>query len=123
MLGEKSIIIEEKIARIYPQKELLSHIIGQIDDGNKGISGVEKSYDEILKSQSEPLKLTIDSNIQHLIREELLRAEKYFKNVGSSAILMNIHNGEILSMISLPDFDINKRDQIKDKRYINRSTK
>ena len=123
MLGEKSIIIEEKIARIYPQKELLSHIIGQIDDGNKGISGVEKSYDEILKSQREPLKLTIDSNIQHLIREELLRAEKYFKNVGSSAILMNIHNGEILSMISLPDFDINKRDQIKDKRYINRSTK
>ena len=46
MLGDKSIKSEEKLTRIYPQKNLFSHIIGQIDDDNNGISGLEKSLDE-----------------------------------------------------------------------------
>ena len=49
MLGDKSIKSEEKLTRIYPQKNLFSHIIGQIDDDNNGISGLEKSFDEKLK--------------------------------------------------------------------------
>ena len=51
MLGDKSIKPEEKLLRIYPQKNLFSHIIGQIDDDNNGISGLEKSLDEKLKNQ------------------------------------------------------------------------
>ena len=47
MLGDKSIKSEEKLTRIYPQKNLFSHIIGQIDDDNNGISGIEKSFDEV----------------------------------------------------------------------------
>ena len=50
-LGDKSIKPEEKVLRIYPQKNLFSHIIGQIDDDNNGISGLEKSFDEILRNQ------------------------------------------------------------------------
>ena len=49
LLGDKSIKSEEKLTRIYPQKNLFSHIIGQIDDDNKGISGIEKSFDKELK--------------------------------------------------------------------------
>ena len=48
-LGDNSIKPEEKVLRMYPQKNLFSHIIGQIDDDNNGISGLEKSFDEILK--------------------------------------------------------------------------
>ena len=122
-LGEKAFRLEEKIARVYPNRELFSHIIGQIDNDNNGISGLEKSFDYELRSSKEALKLTVDKELQYLIREELVKAEDIFKNVGSAAILMNIHNGEILSMISLPDFDLNKRKNLEDKQYINRATK
>jgi len=122
-LGDKSIQPEEKLTRIYPQKNLFSHIIGQIDDNNKGISGLEKSLDENLKNIQEPIILTVDRDIQFLIRNELFKFNEIFNAKGSAAILMNVNNGEILSLVSLPDFDPNKREKISDLNYINRATK
>ena len=122
-LGDKSIEPRENIIRLYPQKNLFSHIIGQIDNDNNGISGLEKSFDKELKIRTKPLKLTVDSDIQFLIREELIKYNKIFNTKGSAAILMNIHSGEILAFTSLPDFDLNKRNKITDKNYINRVSK
>ena len=123
LLGEKSIRLEQKITRIYPDKNLFSHVIGQIDDDNNGISGIEKSFDEKLKDGRDKLALSLDKNLQFIIRSELLNAQKIFKNVGGAGILMNINNGEILSLVSVPDFDLNSRKDIKDINYINRATK
>ena len=123
LLGEKSFTEEENIARVYPNGNLFSHILGQIDTDNNGVSGIEKSFDYELTTSNKPLKLTLDTEIQYLIREELLKFQNVFKSYGSTAILMNINDGEILSMISLPDFDLNKRENISDKKFINRSTK
>jgi len=123
LLGDKSIKFEELLTRIYPQKNLFSHILGQIDDENNGISGIEKFFDYELKKRTDSLKLTVDADIQFLIREELIKSQEIFKNIGSTAILMNVNNGNILSMISLPDFNLNKRADIKDVKYINRATK
>ncbi len=123
LLGDKSIKSSERLTRLYPQKNLFSHIIGQIDDDNTGISGIEKSFDGELKKIKEPLKLTVDTDIQFLIREELVRFQPIFQSKGSAAILMDVNNGNILSMVSLPDFDLNKRKDIKDVNYINRATK
>ena len=123
LLGDKSFIQEEKIARIYPNGELFSHILGQIDDNNNGISGLEKTFDYELTTSRDPLRLTLDTDLQYLIREELLKSKDIFQNIGSAAILMDINNGDILSMISLPDFDLNKREKISDLKYINRATK
>ena len=123
LLGEKSIIAEEKLTRIYPQENLFSHIIGQIDNDNNGISGIEKSFDYELKTRKEPLELTVDTEIQFLIREELLKFQDIFQSKGSAAILMNVNNGNIISMVSLPDFNLNKRAEINDKKFINRVTK
>ena len=123
LLGDKSIKFEEQLTRIYPQKNLFSHILGQIDDENNGISGLEKFFDYELKKKTESLKLTVDTDIQFLIREELLKFKEIFKNVGSAAILMDVNNGNILSMLSLPDFNLNIREDIKDVNYINRATK
>ena len=122
-LGDKSIQSEDKLTRIYPQKNLFSHIIGQIDDNNNGISGLEKSLDEDLKKIQQPIKLTVDKDIQFLIRRELLKFNKVFNTKGSAAILMNVNNGEIFSLVSLPDFDPNKREKISDLNFINRATK
>ena len=123
LLGDKSIQFEKQITRIYPQQNLFSHVLGQIDDDNNGVSGIEKFFDYELKKSNDPLQLTVDSYIQFLIREELLKAKEIFKNLGSAAILMNVNNGDILSLISLPDFDLNKRENIQDLNYTNKITK
>jgi len=122
-LGDKAIRPEEKLTRLYPQKNLFSHIIGQIDEDNNGISGIEKSFDKELKTSTEPLSLTVDTDIQFLIREELVRFQSIFRSKGSAVILMNVNNGEIISMVSYPDFDLNKRETLEDLDFINRASK
>ena len=122
-LGDKAIRPEEKLTRLYPHKNLFSHIIGQIDDDNNGISGIEKSMDKELKTTKDLIRLTVDADIQFLIREELLKFQKIFRAKGSAAILMDVNNGGIVSMVSLPDFNLNERKVITNVDYINRATK
>ena len=122
-LGDKSIQSEDRLVRVYPEKNLFSHIIGQIDDNNNGISGIEKSFDDKLKVSTKPITLSLDKDIQYLIRNELIKFNEIFTTKGSSAILMNVNSGEIFSLVSLPDFNPNKREKIFDKNYINRATK
>ncbi len=123
LLGDKSFIQEYGIARVYPNGNLFSHVIGQIDNDNNGISGIEKTFDYELTTVKEPLKLTVDKDLQYLIKEELSKSKDIFQNIGSAAILMDINNGNILSMVSLPNFDLNKREKLNDIKYINRATK
>ncbi len=123
LLGDKSFIQEDSIARVYPNGNLFSHVIGQIDNDNNGISGIEKTFDYELTTTKEPLKLTLNKDLQFLIKEELSKSKDIFQNIGSAAILMDINTGNILSMVSLPDFDLNKREKINDIKYINRATK
>ena len=125
LIGNKAFVFELKSSRIYPQKNLFSHVLGQTDDINEGISGIENFFDKDLNSKEKikiPLSLTLDSNLQHLIREELIRAQSDFHNIGSAAILMDVQNGEILSLISLPDYDLNQRISIDSDIYTNKIT-
>ena len=62
------------------------------------------------------------SNLQHLIRQELINAKSDFDSRGSAALLMNANTGEILSLVSLPDFDINHRTLINEDMYTNKIT-
>jgi cell division protein FtsI (penicillin-binding protein 3) len=125
LIGNKAFVFEKKPSRIYPQKNLFSHILGQTDDANEGISGIEKFFNKNLNIKQKvmsPLSLTLDANIQHLIREELIKGQKQFNSIGGAALLMNVEDGEILSLISLPDFDVNKRVLIQDLTYTNKIT-
>ena len=122
-LGDNAIEPRNNLIRIYPQSNLFSHIIGQIDNDNNGISGLEKSLDEQLKNSQQPIKLTVDKDIQYLIREELIKFNQIFNTKGSASILMDINNGEIISLVSLPDFNPNQRKKISDPNFINRATK
>ena len=125
-MGEKGIIFEPFQSRIYTHSNLFSHVIGQVDYDNYGISGVEKYFDNELKDKNflnKPLELTLDANIQHIISKELDKSLATFKALGGAALLLNVQNGEILSLVSLPNFDINNRAEIKDKKYINKITK
>ena len=125
-LGEKGIIFEPFQSRIYTHANLFSQIIGQVDYDNFGISGIEGYFDKQLKDKkniNQPLELTLDTNIQYLINQELKKSLITFDATGAAALLMDVNNGEILSLVSLPDFDINSRTEIKDKKYMNKITK
>jgi cell division protein FtsI (penicillin-binding protein 3) len=125
-LGEKAIKFEPFQARMYTHGDLFSHIVGQVDYDNYGISGVEKYFDKELKDKNllnQPLKLTLDSNIQYIINKELSRAINTFDATGAGALLLDVNNGDIISLVSLPNFNINKRVTIKDQKFINKITK
>mgnify|MGYP001360248956 CR=1 FL=1 len=125
-MGEKGIIFEPFQSRIYTHGNLFSHIVGQVDYDNYGVSGVEKYFDKELKDKNlskQPLELTLDTNIQYLISKELNEALITFNAKGGASLLMDVNNGEILSLVSLPNFDINERAAVKDKKYINKITK
>ena len=125
-LGEKGIIIEPFQRRVYPHGQLYSHILGQIDDDNYGISGIEKYYDRELrdnKKSNKPLVLTLDSNIQFLIKAQLKKAMDDFKAKAAGGLLMDVKSGEVLSLVSLPDYNLNIRENISDIKYMNLITK
>ncbi len=125
-LGEKAIIFEPFQTRIYPQSGIYSHIIGQTDYDNYGISGVENYYDKYLRDKKnfkKPLKLSLDTNIQFIVKNELQEAIKIFKAEGAASLVMDADNGEVLSLVSLPDYNINERIDLSDQIYLNKITK
>ena len=70
----KAIKFEPFQARMYTHGNLFSHIIGQVDYDNYGVSGIEKYFDKELKNKDllgTPFRLTLDSNIQYIINKEL----------------------------------------------------
>ena len=104
-LGETGVEIIDSYKRKYLHKSLFSHVIGEVDIDNKGISGLEMSIDKFPIDKD--LVSSLDLRIQHIVRDEILNAMKIFDAKGGSGLVMNINNGEILSMVSLPDFDPN----------------
>jgi len=125
-LGEKGIITELFQRRVYPHGQLYSHVLGQIDDDNYGISGIENYFDSELRDNKkikEPLILALDSNIQFLIKTQLMKAMEDFQANSAGGLLMDVNSGEVLSLVSLPDYNLNIRGDISDTKYMNQITK
>lgn len=110
-LGFPGLILEDAEKRIYPQAQLASHVLGYVDVDNKPQAGVEKFFNDHLSDpmrSDDPLYLSLDLRVQHIVREELKFAMDKFSAKGGSAIVMDVNTGEILAMTSLPDFDGNQ---------------
>lgn len=122
-LGIPGLEFEECEKRIYPHNNLFAHILGNTNIDNKGVSGLEKFMDERLVSSTKPIKLSVDLGIQDAIREELRAGVEHFKAEGAAAILMDVKNGQVLAMVSLPDFDPNKNLKVSDRAMFNFATK
>jgi cell division protein FtsI (penicillin-binding protein 3) len=125
MLGEPAIELSRRQVRIYPQRNLFSHILGQTDEDNKGISGVESHFNnQILntKFSDTSFQITLDTVIQSQVRETLEKAIADYSARGAASLLMNVNSGEIISLVSLPDFDINRRTLVNDEKFLNKIT-
>ena len=113
-LGYPELEFQPSEVRVYPQKDLLSHVLGNTDIDGKGIAGLEKSLNDRLESSTKDLSLTIDLGVQYTVREELLKAKEKFNAERATAIVMDVNTSEIIALTSVPDYDLNRRD-FKDK--------
>lgn len=108
--------------RIYPQGRLAAHAIGFTDIDNVGISGVEKGLNDRLTASSDPLQLSLDLRLQHIARDELYKGIEEFQAAGGCSFILDIKTGEILAMVSLPDFDPNHPIPSKEEEIFNKVT-
>ena len=111
-----------EFTRAYPQGPLAPHLLGYVDSDNRGIAGLERQFEGHLAKGGEPLRLTIDMRVQHLMREELGAAMREFQARAAAGIVMDARNGEILALVSLPDFDPNHPGKAGDGERFNRAT-
>jgi cell division protein FtsI (penicillin-binding protein 3) len=96
--------------RVYPKQNLASHVVGVVNVDNGGQFGLEKGMNDRLGKGAAkgPLALSLDMRVQQIVREELFSAFVRFKAAGAGGIVLDVETGEVLAMVSLPDFDPNR---------------
>ena len=97
--------IESVQQRKYPKRQLFSHAVGFVGNDGHGLEGAERIYDKYLRENSDPLRLSLDARIQTIFYDELSRAMQTYQAKAAMGMLMNSRTGEMLAMVSLPDFD------------------
>jgi len=122
-LGIPGLLFEKGERRIYPHGNLVSHVVGMTDVDNKGVAGIEKRFENAMRESHEPLGLAIDIRVQTIVRNELARTVEEFSAVGGTGMVMDVRTGEVLAMVSLPDFDPNDPPPATDPAMFNRATK
>lgn len=106
-LGIPGVYFEPGERRHYPLGRVAAHIMGAVDIDDHGVAGIERSMDKRLNADRTPLRLSLDVRIQAVVRDELAAAKDMFQAIGACAIVMDVNTGEIIAMVSLPDYDAN----------------
>ena len=121
-LGIPGLFFQREERRVYPHGKLAAHVVGFTDIDNRGLAGMEQSFDEELRQSDEPLQLSVDIRVQHILREELNAVIDEFRAIGGAAMVLDVTNGELLGMVSLPDFDANNPGAADPQTRFNRNT-
>ena len=130
-LGLPGIGFRPEKRRFYPGGPTASHIVGLVDTDNKGIAGMERYADSHglsdlrdagfnLEKDLEPVKLSIDLRVQNVLHDELTQAVEKYRAIAGGAVVLNVHTGEVLAMVSLPDYDPNNPYNALEKDRLNR---
>jgi cell division protein FtsI (penicillin-binding protein 3) len=119
--------------RVYPNGNAFSHVVGHVNIDNQGIAGVEKWIDNRgladlhragfgVDNEQEPVRLAVDLRVQHALRDELVAARDTFKADAAAGIVLDVRSGEVVSMVSLPDYNPNNPREALEPDKINRLT-
>src|SRR5882757_5594385 len=119
--------------RVYPTGAEVAHLIGLVNIDNQGIAGMEKWLDDnhlaalhragfAFDHEQKPIELSVDLRVEHALRDELLKAKEKYQAKAASGLVSNVKTGEIVAMVSLPDFDPNNPKEAHDPDRINRLT-
>ena len=132
-LGIPGVYFRAESRRFYPGGPLASHVLGTVDIDNKGIAGFEKYLDdEGLAALAESgltfdrdmgeVPLSIDLRVQHVLRDELSVAMRKYRAIAAGGVVLNAKTGEVVGMVSLPDYDPNEPGTALKKDRMNRVT-
>jgi cell division protein FtsI (penicillin-binding protein 3) len=132
-LGQPGIGFLPENKRVYPNGAEVSHLIGHVNVDNQGIAGIEKWLDKsgladlhmaglATDRLQKPVELAVDLRVQHALRDELIAARDKFKAIAAAALLTDVRTGEIVAMVSVPDYDPNNPREALDPTRINRLT-
>lgn len=132
-LGLPGIGFRNESRRVYPLGNLASHVLGHVDLDNRGIAGMERHLDQAglrellglgftVDAQAAAVHLSIDVGVQHVVATELQAAMERFSAKAAMGIVMHARTGEVVAMVSLPDYDPNKPRQALDPDRMNRIT-
>jgi cell division protein FtsI (penicillin-binding protein 3) len=119
-LGHPGLGFQDEDRRIYPAGSLTAHITGYTDVDGKGIAGIEKLGNEQLVKGDKPVALTIDLRVQHILHRELAASMEKFRAKAAAGVVMDVNTGEIIAMVSLPDFDPHHPSSASDDGKFNR---
>jgi cell division protein FtsI (penicillin-binding protein 3) len=120
-LGIPGIYFEPSERRSYPLGRVAAQVLGGVDVDGHGVAGVERYFDKRLESDPAPLRLSIDLRIQAVVREELQAGMDEFTAIGAAGIVMDVNTGELLAMVSLPDYDANDFGRAPEDDRFNRA--
>jgi cell division protein FtsI (penicillin-binding protein 3) len=130
-LGIPGIGFRPEKRRFYPGGPTAAHVVGYVNIDNRGVAGMEKYVDNqgladlaavgMTSSQPlEPVKLSIDVRVQAIVREVVTSAIQKFEALGAGGVVIDAHTGEILAMVSVPDFDPNNPTEGGEEGWLNR---
>jgi cell division protein FtsI (penicillin-binding protein 3) len=130
-LGIPGVGFRTEKRRFYPGGATAAHIVGLVNVDNKGIAGMEKYIDDqgladlqatglAIPKDLEPVRLSIDLRVQHILRDELEQAMERYRAIGAGAVVLSARTGEVLAMASLPDYDPNNPFNAHEKDRLNR---
>lgn len=121
-LGIPGLAFQSEERRVYPTGALSSHIVGYTDVDGAGLTGMELTLDAQLRGAQEPVALSLDVRLQEVLREEIAAAMDEFQAIGGAGVILDVDSGELLAMVSLPDFNPYDRADAPEEERFNRST-
>lgn len=125
----------EEARRYYPAERLAPHLLGAVSVDHEGLVGLERYLDRgpladlaalgflgSDGSQFEPQRIAMDARVQHVVRDVLVQALDTYQAIAATASIMDVRTGEVIAMVSLPDFDPNTRDGLGEEAALNRAS-
>ncbi len=122
-LGLPGIDFKSTMQRHYPMGRAAAQVLGGVDVDELGVAGAEKAFDKRIREDRTPLRLSLDVRVQAVVREELLDAMGRFEAIGAAGIVMDVKTGELIALVSLPDYDANNFRTATEEQKRNRGIK
>jgi cell division protein FtsI (penicillin-binding protein 3) len=97
-------------------------LVGYVDLDRHGLAGLEMQYDRKLLKDEEKLQLAADVRVQDILNNELINGLEEYKAKGAAGIVMDVTNGEVLALSSMPSFDPNLQQEASGEERFNRVT-
>lgn len=128
-LGLPGVDFVQEPHRAYPAGATASHVLGYVDVDNRGLAGAETYVEQLSSAKSKtgkrpndpaPVRLAMDLGVQHVVREELASALERYKAKAATGVVLDVHTGEVVSLVSLPDYNPHSRKQATERDRFNR---